>query len=441
MKYSVENNISQKLPKPRPGRGGTWRVSFLAVLALLCLGGAVWWLLSSPEKKEEMREQAADVINDFAGGTPLAGIGDILRESPPPLPPQITHPPTERGTLSGRQVIGTIASPIEGVAEGGQSSGAMTEGGQSASNGTPQLDPANILRSDAAAPNNPLNRSSAASHEGDQPVFSSVPLPPAKEDSRVKPSYLAELAAWLAARYRPGARGGTLELSPQSLNSLWGVNLAGQMQGGRSGLLRYAFHSSMIEALYKLYINQFMTDLDQAALKRGFSQRENKDFHNAVAAKAATYANALNGILQVPDLEAKLAGIEALGQKSVEENAQLANAVFELDELREKKAARTQLDTLQMRISGLTARYKRAVDDQESAQRALAAEIRKGAGLGLDQEGLLFMAAWVQRRLSEDSSARSSLQTSAGIMRDLARRCQEGAAELEGQDSTSAPQE
>lgn len=441
MKSSFEKNVSAKLPQPRPGRGGTWRVSILALLALFCLGGALWWLLSAPEKKEELREQAADAINDIAGGTPLAGIGDILRESPPPLPPQITHPATERGTLSGRQVTGTISSPIEGTGESSQYTTTTTEAGENGISHTSQLDPANLLASERRDDSQPLNRLGSRSQESDQPVFSSVPLPPAKEDSRVKPSYLADLARWLAARYRPGARGGTLELSPQSLNNLWGVNLAGQMQGGRSGLLRYAFHSSMLEALYKLYINQFMTDLDQAALKRGFSPEQNKDFHQAVAAKAATYASALNGILQVPDLGEKLAAIEALGQKSVEENAQLANALFELDELREKKAARTQLDTVQMRISGLTARYKRAVDNQEAAQRALAAEIRKGAGLGLDQESLLFMAAWVQRRLSEDASARNSLQTSAGIMRDLARRCQTGPVELEGEASPIPQQE
>lgn len=391
--------------KARPEHGGRGQAIFWALISLLLLGGLAFWLFSGPEKKEEIRDQAADIINNFASGTPLAGIGDVLRESPPPLPPEILNPSTERGTLSGRQVTGTIASPLE--------TGQSTTGGNSRQ-----------IELSASGDSSPRRNEPEVKGTDGKPVFSRETLPPVTEDSRVKPGYLSELAYWLSGRYRPSPRGGTLELSLQTLNNLCGVSMAGQMQGGRSGLLRYAFHPSMLEGLYKIYINQFMVDLDQAAQRRGFNSKENQDFHHAVAGKAAAYASAMSGILQVQDLSGQLARIEALGQKSVEENALLANAVFELDELKEKKASKTQIKTTQMRIEGITSRYRRSVEDQEAAQRALAAQIRKEAGPGLDEESLLFMASWVQRRLEEDDQAKQALQTSAAIMRDLAQRCQ-----------------
>lgn len=417
----MDSNFPDRLPKPGPGRGGTFRAAFWAFVALLLLGGLAFWLFSEPGKREELREQAADKINELASGTPLSGIGDILRDSPPPLPPEILNPPTASGTLSGRQVTGTIASPPDMA--GGTSAPYQTDG----FNGR-QVDPSRLTDTETST-ETPILANIFGKEEKtqDKPVFSSEPLPPATEDSRVKPGYMNELADWLATRYRPGPSGGTLELSPRSLNNLFGAGIAEKTKGGRSALLRYAFQSSMLDGLYKLYINQFMSDLDQAAAKRGFNAQESRDFHQAIAGKAATYAAALSGILQVPDLGERLARIEALGQKSVEENAQLAEAVFELDELRNSQASRTQIDATQMRVTGITARYRRALDDQEAAQRALAAEIRKQTGPGLDEESLLFMASWVQRRLAEDGSASSALQTTVEIMRDLARRCSEAA--------------
>lgn len=397
-----------KLPRSRPERGGAGALIFWALVSLLILGGLVFWFFSGPEKREELRERAADAVNELASGTPLAGVGDILRDTPPPLPPELLNPPTEKGTLSGRQVTGSIASPVDLGGDGAADTREDTR------------------QADLAAHAGVLAQSGTES--GDKPVFSDKPLPPATEDSRVKPGYLSELADWLSGRFRPGPKGGTLELSPQNLNNLWGVSLAGQMPGGRSGLLRYAFQPSMIEGLYKIYINQFMDNLNQAASKRGFSEKDNRDFHQAMAGKAASYASAMSGILEIPDLSGQLANIDALGQKSVEENALLAAAVYELDELREKKASGTQISAAEMRIQGITARYRRAVESQERAQRALAAQIRKAAGPVMDEASLLFMASWVQRRLEEDDLARQSLNASASIMRDLAERCQSAAA-------------
>lgn len=394
------------MPHPQPGRGGGFKAWFWAVFSLLILACAAVWLFSKPEKREEWRGQAADMINDAAKGTPLAGIGNMLRDKPPPLPPQIVSPPTEAGTLSGRQVTGTIASPVDlGIHS---INGAPANSPQNSR----QLNPALAMGRENALPANP-----------DAPVFSPEPLPPATEDARVRPGYLADLANWLAARYRPGPNGGSLALNVQSLNHMGGVSIAQKTQGGRPGLLRYAFNPDMLNGLYRIYIDRFMSDLNAAAKEKGFDDLENRNFHLAIAGRASVMASALEGIMNVPDLGKSLADMDSLAQKSVEINAQLANAVFELDELRSQKAAENRLSTAQMRVDGLSARYRRAVEDHAAAQRALAAQIRKTSGIGMDEESLLFMAAWVERRMAGGGSAARAVGTCVEILRDLAKRC------------------
>lgn len=407
--------LPDEMPEPKPGRAGGFKAWFWAVFALLILACAAVWLFSEPEKREEWRGQAADVINDAAQGTPLAGIGNILRDTPPPLPPQIVSPPTEAGTLSGRQVTGTIAAPVDLGIHSVNGAPANPAGNSR------QLNPALVMSQAAAPPANPA-----------APVFSPEPLPPATEDARVRPGYLSDLANWLAARYRPGSNGGSLAINVQSLNHMGGVSIAQKTQGGRPALLRYAFNPDMLNGLYRIYVDRFMADLNAAAKKKGFDVRENRNFHLAIAGRATVMASALEGIMNVPDLGKRLADMDNLARKSVEINAQLANAVFELDELRLQKAAENQISTMQMRVDGLSARYRRAVEDHAAAQRALAAQIRKTSGIGMDEESLLFMAAWVERRMAGGDSAAAAVGACVDILRDLATRCSQ-TTDVEGE--------
>ena len=78
---------------------------------------------------------------------------------------------------------------------------------------------------------------------------------------------------------------------------------------------------------------------------------------------------------------------------------------------------------MQLRVDGLSARYRRALDERENAQRQLVAALRKGGGQSLDGDSLLFLAQWVTRRINEGGQARASVQSASNILRDLARRC------------------
>lgn len=389
------------LPEPKTKDAGGHRAIFWAVFALVILGASVWWLTRDYEQKEELRAQAADLINDKLKETPFAGIGDILRDTPPPLPTQILNPPTEKGTLSGRLIEGTVGSPMD-LQRQNQTGGA---------NSTPQL----------ALDQNGAQQTTS----GMAPQFSNEPLAPVTQDSRVTPDYLADFAQWLAARYQPGPRGGTLTFNVQNLNNLFGITMAQKTKGGRTSLLRYAFHPSMVQGLYHLYIDRFLEDLNEASRKQGLSAEQNHQFHLALAGRTLLMATALEGVLHTPDLAQRMSKIDDLGQKAVDINAQLSNAVFELDEMRSAKASQQQINAIQMRIDGITARFKRAEEERLAAQRELISAIHKNSGQSLDDESLLYIAAWAQRRLAEGGDAIAALNSCAAILRDLAKRCAE----------------
>ena len=59
------------LPDPAPGRGGR-KVVVLALLAVLLVGGAAYWLTRDKETRDHWRDQAAAVIDNATSGTPLA---------------------------------------------------------------------------------------------------------------------------------------------------------------------------------------------------------------------------------------------------------------------------------------------------------------------------------------------------------------------------------
>ena len=400
---------AEALPEPAPGAGGR-KLWLVVVLVILLLAGAAWWFSRDDATRADLRERAASYVDGITHGTPLAGMGNILRQAPPPPPASVLDPPTEPGTLAGRQVQGTVPSPVDtGLAGQGGADGAGTGAGGADGAGT------------AGAGAAPGEGMAAGGADGALPGY----MPPVTEDSRVRADYLAELANWLVARYRPGPRGGTLGVTVQALNQRGGTAQAGMVAGGRAGLLRYAFHPSMIQGLYNLYVGRFLEDLDSAARRRGLDEAQNRQFHLALAGRAVLLAGALEGVAAVPDMKVRLAQVEELAQNAVDINAQMAQAVFELDERRAANAPRQELAAGQLRVDGLAARYRRALDQQADAQRALVAAIRKGGAQGMDDDSLLFVAHWVERRLEADPNALLAVRAAANVLRDLGRRCAE----------------
>lgn len=406
------------LPEPEPEKAGSRKMAFLALAAVLAIAFAIFWLQKTPDERANLRKSAGDAVNQALADTPLAGAGNVLTPPAPGLPEQVINPPTESGTLAGRQISGTIAAPMDFGPAAGAAGYALPR------------DPATGIQ-----PETPTAADTIASLLGmetapkQEPVtFTQNFVEPAKEDDTLKPGYISGLANWLVNRYRPGANGGALAAGPQALNQECGSNLASQTPGGRAALLRYAFHPTMINALYNLYIDRFMDDLDAAAQKKGLNEAETKQMHRALAGEAAMLAQMVDGAIQTPNLGSQLEHINQLAQKVVDANADLAAAVFELDSARESGSS-AQLSAAQTKVDSLGNSVREAEGRHSQAQAALASTLRKFAGPGMNEDSLLFVAAWVQRRQAGNPQARKAMETSINVLHDFAARCAKAAEE------------
>lgn len=382
------------MPKPRPARAGARKAVVLALLAVLALGGATYWLTRDKSTRDQWKDKAADIINNATSGTPLAGVGDVLRDAPPPPPVSVVSPPTSPGTLAGQTVQGSVGAPVDSSAPAGQYP----------QNGTQM--PQKVT-----------------------------------EDSHIRMDFVEDLASFVVARFKPGPQSGTLNVGVQALNQRYGAKFANVAdgKGGREALLRYAFHPTMLRGLYTLYADRFLDAINHDAAAKGFTPEQVRQLHMALAGRLVILAGALEGVSSVPNLDARLREQDKAAQGVVEINAQMAEAVFAVDQLRENNASEAQISTAQLRVDGLSARYRRALEERAALQRTLVAAIRQNGGLTLDDDSLLFVSQWVDRRLRADAQALAAVQASAAVLRDLARRSAQAGTGTPFQPQSPAP--
>ena len=119
---------SEALPEPEPGAGGR-KLWLVVALAVLLLALAAWWFSRDDDTRADLRERAASSVDGITQGTPLAGVGNILRTAPPPPPASVLNPATEPGTLAGRNVQGTVAAPVDTGFPPGADGSAAASGG------------------------------------------------------------------------------------------------------------------------------------------------------------------------------------------------------------------------------------------------------------------------------------------------------------------------
>lgn len=375
----------QNLPKPRPTKGGSVKPLVLALLAVAVLGGVVFWLTRDADEKEALKSNLQEVLD----GTPLASVSKLVTPPPPPPPPRVTSPATQPGTLAGQVVQGTVASPVD-------ASGA---GAAAPPEGTPE------------------------------PVVA----PKVEEDSMVRPLFVEDLAQWLVARYQPGKDGGTVNLNLSALNMRYGAQLRGitytgeDALAGRASLLRYAFNAPMLTALYNLYVDRFVDAMGQAAAEpwqgKALTPEQTDDMFKAYAVRFAALGSVLQGIGSMTDFPAKMAGVAKLAQQATNVHSQMAEAVFALDEAREA-GNKSGIEVAQLRVNGLNAQYQRLMSERNTAQHTLVNAIRQGGAnaRGVDDDTILFVATWVERRIVKDAQTAQTVITASRLLDDLGAR-------------------
>lgn len=383
----AKNTMIDQLPAPKRSRGGQGKLVCITLLAMLIVGGTAFWLTRDDATKADLKSRAEALVQ----GSPLDSARKAVSGlfSPPPVPPVgMSTPATEPGTLAGPVVVGTVPTGVDST-----------------------VDPANP---DATPPVPPV-------------------VPKVVEDSVVRSLFVEDLAEWMVSRYQPRNNGNAAGV--QAANMRYGTTLRGitykgeDILAGRESLFRYAFTPAMLSALYGLYADRFIEDLGKAAAEPAKGQpltaQQTDAMYQAYAARFNALGQVLESISAVPDLRQRMEKVNKSTQKAIDIHAQVAEAVFVLDEAREA-GKDGPIEAAQLRVNGLNAQYRRAIDERTLAQQALLASLRGGnTARGVDDDTILFVATWIERRLAKQPDAQKTAKVAAEILYDLSKRLQE----------------
>lgn len=381
------------LPQPRPDRAGRRTLMLFALLLLLAAGGAGFWLTLDDAQRQAYKDTLARWLAD----TPLAPLTAYLHTPTPPTPERVTNPSTQPGTLAGQTVLGNVPSLPD--------------------------------------PSLPPEGQDASKSADTAPEIPPVIAPAVTEDSVVGVRFVEDAAQWLVARFQPDKDGGTLQVNVQSLNLRFGGQMPGLTRpenvsretSNRAAVLRYAFNPPMLTALYTLYRDRFIEALRQAAAQpregKVLTQPQTDALYKACAGRFAAYADALRALGAMTDFDARMRHAATLSKQAMDAHQQMTEAIFALDSARESGST-ARMEAAQLRVSGLNAQYQKHLEDYRAAQNALCADWRKAApgASSLNNETLLYIAAWVERRGGVHPHNQEAVLTTARLFEDLAQR-------------------
>ena len=403
--------------KPRRRFGcGLW---LFLLLVILVAGGVVSWHIMDARE----REQLTNRVMDFVRETPLDFLRNYLMprlDATPPIPP--INESGDAGVIP--EDLGKRLREAEEAAQPGRQTGLSGAEVQAS------IAPVHSETTESGTPGADAAQGTMDTDE------TAETLQPPEEDERVKPVFVDDLAGWVVDRYVPGRQGGSRAVSVQSLNQRYGSRMTGLVtpQGfgsqARESLLRYAFTPSMITGIYNIYVDAFLRSIASNAQGRDkpLSQNELKSLYQALGSRCTLLAGGLESVSALPDLAGRLRALNQREEAVTSATRANLDARFELEQAREQGPA-ARLREAQAEVQRSAAELQSCTRLFVSEQNRLAEDIRRNGASVLNQETLLYLARWIGRRLQDNPAALESVQTSAAVLRDLARRCAVAARE------------
>ena len=393
-RYRTDKDDDRETEPSRKGHHG------LALLILILLAGVVvwFWLARDPEAREEfsnrmasLRESAINLAADL-----------MSRTTTPPSPPDV-------GAVAGNSLPGAppkYRSPIETPAE---------------------LD-------EALAEQRPVQPGGA---EVRGPVAPGEQVPPdagRKDDQVVRIAFIDDLASWLVSHYVPAAtpgRSGRLSASLQGANLRYGMGMTGlawigdDLPAGRTAALNHLFTPGMLDAIYRLYVDRFMEAVNRSAATplpsgEALSPAQRSEFFKLYARQFRGVAGALQALASMPDFNRQMENLSAAAQRVVDTNAQYSELTFAADEAR-SNGELTRYSTLRQQMAAKGQQYQQAVIAREQAKSTFVQALKRTPEARyLDDDALLFIASWIDRRTHNNPEKLTAARQAANLFRDLA---------------------
>lgn len=255
------------------------------------------------------------------------------------------------------------------------------------------------------------------------------------EDSVVGMGFVRGMARWLVASYQPSAGGrGSTAASLAGANIRFGSSLEGLRHvgddpvRGRESVLAYAYTPGMLDALYRMYADRFIIAMTQAAAEKSgdrppLSPAQTADMFSVYAGQFRLVSASLRGAAALPDLHERILSLHKAGDGVVKANGTFADALFAFEEARDagKKA---EAEKLRLRMQDASHGTEKAIQTRARERRDLADAIKRNAGgRTLNEDALVYLAEWIDRRGDHAGSAEATVMA-ASVFDKLADQCE-----------------
>ncbi len=383
-----------------------------ALLAvLLAAGVSGWfWLARDPEKREQMVRHMVElgaVVRDITVSLHSAAVS--LRDRAAGIPPRPGEGMSETQTLPGAPprlgLSGSMEHPPEEVEKALAEQIVPIEGGASERG---RLSDTTAIPPDAGR----------------------------RDDAVVRITFIDDLAKWLVEGYTPSKtvdRAGAVGINLQAANLRYGLGMKGlawvgqDIAAGRTAALEHFFTPSMLDALYKMYIDHFMDALTQAAGEPRsdgitLTPEQQREMYLLYSRRFRGMSGALQGVAALPDFSGQMEKLKAASQEVINASNRYSDLVLRQDAVR-TGGDNTRIRKAKEQLQAASGAYRQAVREREQARADLAGGIRKNqAARLLDDDTLLYVASWVERRVNGAPEKMDAVLQGATLFLELAKR-------------------
>jgi hypothetical protein len=440
-------SLAQDKP-PSRSRFGTVACALIVVCALA--GGAVlYWLNADPQTRDRMSatarqvaDEAVQSASDVAQTVRQAADAVLARDNAPEPEPE-----PEKSGVSG------VLAPFEAVPEPlpalePEEGDAPDKEAQGETQGAEASVPVPAVPDEpgGGTPDGPSADAGSSGREGEgraaRGLFSASPdsaqtqpgLAGRTEDAVVRSAFIEDLAVWIVSGYAPGARGGRgrLNLGVQSANARYGVGMRGlawigdDLPAGRAEALRYVYTPGMLDALYRMYVEQFMQAMAAAAAAPRqdggpLTPDQAAEMRRLCAGRLLSLSGALQGVGAVADLRSAMDDIRQATAEMLAANELFMQHIALFDQARADNAA--TLGSARTDMEKAQNAYQAAAQERDRLRGVLLDRIRANPeARQLGNDDLLFVTEWVARRLQHSDDALAATRQAAALLLDLSRR-------------------
>lgn len=277
--------------------------------------------------------------------------------------------------------------------------------------------------------------STVTTETGQQAQVGGVALPQ-HGDTVVSPVFIRDLATFLVSSYYPAGTNPNpsenrayLSTTLRTINMHYGSESGRYFKKGRLETLHYVMAPSMMEALYRLYVDDFIKAMQYAAkteerqLRGGvrvLTDAEQRQMFLYFSNLAAGMSGVFEACAASPAIAEKLDNYYLAAINTADKN----KILIDISIAREQEQAVSGVtEQTGAAYKNATAAYNKSIQEREAAKDELMLALKRYPKVrNLDDADALYAAAWINRRFADGSADVDAIAAAARVFSNLSGR-------------------